>query len=437
MSNTGGPAGFEIAALRKKQEAMWNPMSPGPGTPWEDRGTGGTVGAFLKTCLASLTGPRKLADSIRRPETTADARGFVIGCGLLWGLSAAGHVFWALHHKANHPEMLDKKLDLHLDVGQFDTLWLAIDLLVALAGGAAGVVGLWMIFTAIYNRLAAQETRNVKLPEPLIANVAAYTFGPSLLAVIPVVGPLLGVLAMLAVMIAVGTSSRLRLRAAGAVINALLSFLVVVAIAAAGSGSCTPSATAAALGRADRGEEREPGEPAGHPAPERLMDRRAARLLARVRRRFATVTDVVSFGPVSLSFTRVADPNRVLDEVAAEEDRRERDTGRRHKEPLHLPYWAELWDSGNGVAAYLVHRFPVELAGRSVLDLGCGQGLPRVRGGHAGGARHVRRPGGAGPAVRTPQRRRHRPRRRRPPDQLADGRPGPAVRPDRRRRHPL
>jgi predicted nicotinamide N-methyase len=99
------------------------------------------------------------------------------------------------------------------------------------------------------------------------------------------------------------------------------------------------------------------------------------RLLARIRRRFALVTDDVAFGPVRLAFTRVADPNRVLDEVAAEEDRRERTTGLRHAEPLHLPYWAELWDSGGGVATYLATRCPVDLTGRSVLDLGCGQGL--------------------------------------------------------------
>ena len=109
--------------------------------------------------------------------------------------------------------------------------------------------------------------------------------------------------------------------------------------------------------------------------PARTAAQSKARLLARIRRRFATVTDEVAFGPVRLSFTRVADPNRVLDEVAAEEDRRERTTGLRHAEPLHLPYWAELWDSGGGVAAYLVHRFPTELAGKFVLDLGCGQGL--------------------------------------------------------------
>ncbi len=95
----------------------------------------------------------------------------------------------------------------------------------------------------------------------------------------------------------------------------------------------------------------------------------------RIERRYRTVTDPVRFGEVAFAFTRVADPNRVLDEVAAEEDRRERSTGQRFKEPLHLPYWAELWDSGGGVAAFLVHRYPVELAGKSVLDLGCGQGL--------------------------------------------------------------
>ncbi len=101
----------------------------------------------------------------------------------------------------------------------------------------------------------------------------------------------------------------------------------------------------------------------------------AARLLARIRRRFATVTEAVEHGPVRLAFTRVADPNRVLDEVAAEEDRRERSTGQRHAEPLHLPYWAELWDSGGGVATFLATRLPVELNRRPVLDLGCGQGL--------------------------------------------------------------
>jgi predicted nicotinamide N-methyase len=102
---------------------------------------------------------------------------------------------------------------------------------------------------------------------------------------------------------------------------------------------------------------------------------RQAGLLRRIQRRYPTVTNPVRFGPVSFAFTRVKDPNRVLDEVAAEEDRREKVGGLRNDDPLHLPYWAELWDSGGGVAQYLVDHFVDGLANKTVLDLGCGQGL--------------------------------------------------------------
>jgi predicted nicotinamide N-methyase len=100
-----------------------------------------------------------------------------------------------------------------------------------------------------------------------------------------------------------------------------------------------------------------------------------AALLSRIQRRFPTVTNTVRFGHIRFAFTRVADPNRVLDEVAAEEDRRERIGGLRNAEPLHLPYWAELWDSGGGVAQYLVDRYATGLTDKKILDLGCGQGL--------------------------------------------------------------
>lgn len=103
------------------------------------------------------------------------------------------------------------------------------------------------------------------------------------------------------------------------------------------------------------------------------------RLLARVRRRFDVVHRVHTVGPLQVPFYQVLDPDRVLDDVAAEEDRRERLTGQRKPgEELHLPYWAELWDSAFGVGAFLVHdqhdrrrRF----GATDTLDLGCGQGL--------------------------------------------------------------
>lgn len=116
-------------------------------------------------------------------------------------------------------------------------------------------------------------------------------------------------------------------------------------------------------------------------------------LLWRIHRRYQTITARVSIGPVSLDFTRIADPDRVLDDVAAEEDRLEKLRGRVHEDELHLPYWAELWDSAMGVSLWLAEQMdkgtwghgdkgkcqvPVSPGPRvrlSVLDLGCGMGL--------------------------------------------------------------
>ena len=132
------------------------------------------------------------------------------------------------------------------------------------------------------------------------------------------------------------------------------------------------------------------------------------RLLWRIHRRYVTTTESVRVGQFSLAFTRIADPDRVLDEVAEEADRHERRTGRRESdEQLHLPYWAELWESARGVGQFLAEGsqegsgFGVQGSGSSVagsspnpeprtlnpgseprtlnppsvLDLGCGMGL--------------------------------------------------------------
>ena len=95
---------------------------------------------------------------------------------------------------------------------------------------------------------------------------------------------------------------------------------------------------------------------------------------------------MVRIGSVNLEFTRIADPDKVLDEVAAEADRRERVSGKREAdEHLHLPYWAELWDSAAGIGQFLQRNspgvpsvFPVSKFKSSVLDLGCGMGLSGV-----------------------------------------------------------
>lgn len=98
------------------------------------------------------------------------------------------------------------------------------------------------------------------------------------------------------------------------------------------------------------------------------------KLTLRIARQYQTLTQTLRFGSLVLPFTRIADPNRVLDEVAESEDRQERLTGvRKSSDYLHLPYWAELWDSAHAIAHWLVRQS--SLNGQKVLDLGCGMGL--------------------------------------------------------------
>lgn len=123
------------------------------------------------------------------------------------------------------------------------------------------------------------------------------------------------------------------------------------------------------------------------PGVSQARARARTRWLARVRRRWETVTQTIELGRLSISFTRIADPDRVLDEMAEAEDRRERVTGdRRVGDALHLPYWAELWDSAVALSSWLVERVDSAdwaglvssqpgAAGPRVLDLGCGMGL--------------------------------------------------------------
>ena len=117
-------------------------------------------------------------------------------------------------------------------------------------------------------------------------------------------------------------------------------------------------------------------------APRVRTTRDRQRLLTRIHQKFQTITEEITLGSVTLPFTRIANPNKVLDDACAEEDRREKQTGNRLENPPHLPYWAELWESSRALAIALTRLHSPKPRDANpgpsslrVLDLGCGMGL--------------------------------------------------------------
>jgi predicted nicotinamide N-methyase len=113
--------------------------------------------------------------------------------------------------------------------------------------------------------------------------------------------------------------------------------------------------------------------------PAERTSRLRARLLQRIAQRYQVTSlriTIPAACPLEIDFTRIADADVVLDQVAEDEGRREKLRGSRlPADELHLPYWAELWDSAPALAHFLADH-PHYLHGPpSVLDLGCGMGL--------------------------------------------------------------
>ena len=107
-----------------------------------------------------------------------------------------------------------------------------------------------------------------------------------------------------------------------------------------------------------------------------IGSRQRNRLLSRIHRMYQTCDEALIIGSLALQFTRIADPDRVLDDAAAAEEN-----------PIFgavvpsVPYWAELWDSALGLGAWLdsadspLAASQTNAADITVLDLGCGMGL--------------------------------------------------------------
>src|SRR3954452_1272783 len=81
------------------------------------------------------------------------------------------------------------------------------------------------------------------------------------------------------------------------------------------------------------------------------------------------VEETIALRDGELSVLRPRDAEALLDEDAFE-----------HEE--YLPYWAELWPSGQALARRVSAR---SLRGARVLELGCGLGLPSLAAALAGG----------------------------------------------------
>jgi predicted nicotinamide N-methyase len=108
---------------------------------------------------------------------------------------------------------------------------------------------------------------------------------------------------------------------------------------------------------------------------ERQMNRAELALLSRIRKHFDITQIHRQVAGIDLAFTQIRNPDLVLDQVAAQADLHVRLHGKRvDADQLHLPYWAEFWDSALGIGQLLVRR-RAEFAGQTALDLGCGMGL--------------------------------------------------------------
>ena len=88
-------------------------------------------------------------------------------------------------------------------------------------------------------------------------------------------------------------------------------------------------------------------------------------LQARIQRQYPTLVETLRLGALAIEFTRVADPDRILESL---EQAAAGSAGRGSWQP----YWAQAWDSARVVAERLQGE---DLRGRRILDLGCGLGL--------------------------------------------------------------
>jgi hypothetical protein len=229
MAKSPTPPNVAIASLDARKQTMFNLMAPGPGTPWEDRGSVGVIGAFFKTAFQSMFKPAQLLDSLRRPETGGDSFSFAIGCGVMWALAAIVHGYIYYRHLLGEEERTRQSTteERITVLGQPFVLWCA-------AAAVLAVVAV-LIFqkfgSRMYYSLVSTEMTS-KAPPVLAFNLFGYALGPSLLALIPFAGPPIAIL-WIAIVLIVGGSTRLKVSMKGAVVAALVVVSAMVGLCVA------------------------------------------------------------------------------------------------------------------------------------------------------------------------------------------------------------
>jgi hypothetical protein len=211
MSGYGKPANLGSGAL-KKTEISYNVMLPGSGTPWEDRGAAGFISAYFKTTLQSLFSFRRLVDQIRRPETTGDATSYAVVCGVMWAL---GIGIWDII------QYVQAKHDTTHHVIEQQYL---IESVIRAVGALVLTVVIYKLATTLFYSLLTHDSQR-QIPKVMISNVFAYALGPSILALIPVVGWGLAVLWIIINAI-VGARTRLYLKMREALVNVIIAAVV-------------------------------------------------------------------------------------------------------------------------------------------------------------------------------------------------------------------
>ena len=213
--NVQTPDDVQIASMNIEAERIGNLLAPGPGTPWEDRGSIGVIPAFFKTVVMSMTAPGKLLHSIRRPETLSDARIFVIICGVIWGLS------WVLHDVIAYTREIDEKTQRR---PEFDFTIQGYQWIFHFVLATAGTWLLINLITRLFYKLVSAGEMKQKFPLALAYSVYAYCLGPSILALIPFyIGPAIAIV-WIFILCVYAAQSRLAIKGSGAVVCNALCF---------------------------------------------------------------------------------------------------------------------------------------------------------------------------------------------------------------------